>query len=49
MSENISYRDNMKLSNIIEEAMLNASFISLVKVDVKSIRIIVKEIQHALE
>ena len=39
----------MKLSNLIEEAILNASFISLIKIDQKNIRIIVKEIENSLE
>lgn len=34
----------MKISNLIEEILLNASFISLNKIDVKNIRIITKEI-----
>lgn len=44
ISENINYKDHMKINNLIEEALLNASFISLVKIDTKNIRIIVKEI-----
>lgn len=49
ISENINYKDNMKLSNLIEEALLNSSFMSLAKIDIKNVRIIVKEIQHCLE
>jgi hypothetical protein len=49
ISENINYKDHMKINNLIEEALLNASFISLAKIDTKNIRIIVKEIQLTLE
>ncbi len=49
LSENINYKDQMKLNNLIEEALLNVSFISLQKIDSKNIRIIVREIQSCLE
>ena len=34
----------MKINNLIEETLLNAVFASLVKIDLKHIKIIVKEI-----
>jgi len=49
ISENINYKDQMKINNLIEEALLNVSFISLLKIDSKNIKIIVKEIQQCLE
>ena len=39
----------MKINYLIEETLLNAVFASLVKIDLKHIKIIVKEIQIQLE
>ena len=46
ISENINYKDSMKINNLIEEILLNTAFISLGKIDTKHIKIIVKEIQN---
>jgi len=36
----------MKINNLIEEALLNASFCNLTKVDQRNIKIIFKEINY---
>ena len=49
LSENINYKDNMKINSIIDESLLNTSFGNLIKIDQRHTKTIVKEVQMILE
>ena len=49
ITENISFKDNPKINSMIEEALLNSTFSSLVKIDQKNSKVIMKEITSTID
>jgi len=49
MAENIKYKDNMKINALVEEILLNSSFAQLSKVDIRSLKLVINEIQSIAE